>query len=76
MKHKHTTNDNHIFGFPLRLVFVFLLACYRHENQLCTEELEKKKRAIDDSASELRRQLKEAVDAREEKGRGIKECTK
>lgn len=49
---------------------------YIHENQLCTEELEKKKRAIDDSASELRRQLKEAVDAREEKGRGIKECTK
>jgi hypothetical protein len=38
--------------------------------------MEKKKQQIDDSASELKRQLKEAVDARERKGKTIKECTK
>jgi hypothetical protein len=38
--------------------------------------LEKKKQDIDDSAGELKRQLKEAVDAREWKGKAIKECTK
>jgi hypothetical protein len=52
------------------------LVCCRYENQLCTEELEKKKQAIDDSAGELRRQVKEVVDVREEKARAIKECTK
>jgi len=54
---------------------VFLLCC-RYENQICTEELEKKKQNIDDSAGELKKQLKEAVDARERKGKAIKECTK
>jgi hypothetical protein len=76
MKHKHLTNDKDIYWFLSCLVFVFLLTCYRYENQLCTEELEKKKQAIDDSASVLRRQLKEVVDAREGKGRAIKECSK
>jgi len=54
---------------------VFLLCC-RYENQICTEELEKKKQDIDESAGELKRQLKETVDAREQKGKVIKECTK
>jgi hypothetical protein len=38
--------------------------------------LEKKKKAIDDSTSELREQMKEAVCAREGKTKAIKECTK
>jgi hypothetical protein len=38
--------------------------------------LEKKKKAIDDSTSELRKQIKEAVDAGEGKNKAIKECTK
>jgi hypothetical protein len=38
--------------------------------------LEKKKKAIDDSSSDLRMHLKEVVDAREGKNRAIKECTK
>ena len=54
---------------------MFLLCC-RYENQICTEELEKKKHDIDDSAGELKRRLKEAVDVRERKGKAIKECTK
>jgi len=54
---------------------VFLLCC-RYENHVCTEELERKKQKIDDSAGELKRRLKEAVDARERKGKAIKECTK
>jgi len=54
---------------------VFLLCC-RYENQISTEELEKKKQDIDDSAGELKRKLKEAVDSRERKGKAIKECTK
>jgi hypothetical protein len=38
--------------------------------------LEKKKQDIDGSAGELRRQLKETADARDQKGKAIKECTK
>jgi hypothetical protein len=62
----------HIFIAPS---FCVLLCC-RYENQISTEELEKKKQDIDNSAGELKRQLKEAVDSRERKGKAIKECTK
>jgi len=65
----------YVYWFSLHLLFVFSLCC-RYENRICTEELEKKKQDIDDSAGELKRQLKEAVDARERKGKAIKECTK
>ena len=54
---------------------MFLLCC-RYENKISTEELEKKKQDVDASAGELKRQLKETVDARERKGKAIKECTK
>ncbi|XP_021916758.1 structural maintenance of chromosomes protein 4 isoform X2 [Zootermopsis nevadensis] len=49
---------------------------YIYENELCAEELEKKKKAIDDSTIELRKQMKEAVDSREGKSKAIKQCTK
>jgi len=75
LKHKHTTYGHHIYWFSLHLVFVFLLCC-RYENKISTEELEKKKQDVDASAGELKRQLKETVDARERKGKAIKECTK
>jgi hypothetical protein len=38
--------------------------------------LEKKKKTIDDSTSDLRKQMKEVVDARERKNIAVKECTK
>jgi hypothetical protein len=38
--------------------------------------LEKKKKTIDDSTSDLRKQMKEVVDAREGKNIAVKECTK
>jgi hypothetical protein len=50
--------------------------CCRYENELCAEELERKKKAIDDSTSELRMEIKKVADAKEGKSKAIKDCTK
>jgi hypothetical protein len=50
--------------------------CCRYENELCAEELERKRKAIDDSTRELRMEMKNVADAKEGKNRAIKECTK
>jgi hypothetical protein len=53
----------------------FDLRC-RYENELCAEELERKRKAIEDSTRELRIDMKNLADAKEGKNIAIKECTK